>query len=99
MKLEIEQVSASDKGIYKLVARNEKGEATSQVVEVTEIMEEGEKPKIASGLKSVVSSFNFQSGFSFKLNCFEVICLLACRRSRKGNPSNLSPVSRNRTAK
>lgn len=41
--------------MYKLVARNEKGEATSQVVEVTEIMEEGEKPKIKSGLKSAVS--------------------------------------------
>ena len=41
--------------MYKLVARNEKGEATSQVVEVTEIMEEGEKPKIISGLKSAVS--------------------------------------------
>lgn len=47
-------MSASDKGVYKLVARNEKGEATSQVVEVTEIMEEGEKPKIISGLKSAV---------------------------------------------
>lgn len=55
MKLEIEQVSVTDKGVYKLVARNEKGEATSQVVEVTDIMEEGDKPKIASGLKSVVS--------------------------------------------
>lgn len=59
VKLEIEQVSSSDKGTYKLVARNEKGEATSQVVEVTEIMEEGEKPKIASGLKSAVNIFFF----------------------------------------
>lgn len=56
MKLEIEQMSTTDKGTYKLVARNEKGEATSQVVEVTEIPEEkGEKPKIVTGLKSIVS--------------------------------------------
>lgn len=58
MKLEIEQMSATDKGTYKLVARNEKGEAMSQVVEVTEIPEEkGEKPKIVTGLKSIVSIF------------------------------------------
>lgn len=55
MKLEIEQMSATDKGVYKLVARNEKGEATSQVVEVTEIPDQGEKPKIVTGLKSLVS--------------------------------------------
>jgi len=50
-------MSATDKGTYKLVARNEKGEATSQVVEVTEIPDQGEKPKIVSGLKSIVSIF------------------------------------------
>ena len=68
MKLEIEQVSTADKGVYKLVARNEKGEATSQVVEVTEIMEEGEKPKIVSGLKSAVSFF-----FMISLHFFQTI--------------------------
>lgn len=57
VKLEIEQMSATDKGVYKLVARNEKGEATSQVVEVTEIPDQGEKPKIVTGLKSIVSIF------------------------------------------
>jgi len=57
VKLEIEQMSATDKGTYKLVARNEKGEAMSQVVEVTEIPDQGEKPKIVSGLKSIVSIF------------------------------------------
>lgn len=57
MKLEIEQISTTDKGTYKLVARNEKGEATSQVVEVTEIPDQGEKPKIVTGLKSIVSLF------------------------------------------
>ena len=55
--MEIEQISTSDKGTYKLVARNEKGEATSQVVEVTEIPEEIERPRISSGLKSTVSGF------------------------------------------
>jgi hypothetical protein len=58
--LEIEAVQVTDKGMYKLVAKNEKGEATSQLVEVTDIPEEeekkpkGEKPKIAKGLQSVV---------------------------------------------
>jgi hypothetical protein len=47
-------MSTADKGVYKLVARNEKGEATSQVVEVTEIPDQGEKPKIITGLKSIV---------------------------------------------
>lgn len=49
-------MSVADKGVYKLVARNEKGEATSQVVEVTEIPDQGEKPKIVTGLKSIVRS-------------------------------------------
>jgi len=48
-------MSTIDKGVYKLVARNEKGEATSQVVEVTEIPDQGEKPKIITGLKSIVN--------------------------------------------
>lgn len=48
-------MSTTDKGVYKLVARNEKGEATSQVVEVTEIPDQGEKPKIATGLNSIVN--------------------------------------------
>lgn len=50
-------MSSTDKGVYKLIARNEKGEATSQTVEVTEITEEGDKPRIVSGLKSAVSEF------------------------------------------
>lgn len=55
VKLEIEQISQADKGKYKLVARNEKGEATSQVVEIQEIAEEPDPPRLASGLKSLVS--------------------------------------------
>lgn len=53
-------MSATDKGMYKLVARNEKGEATSQVVEVTEIPDQGEKPKIVTGLKSIVSIYTYE---------------------------------------
>lgn len=60
MKLEIESVTQTDKGSYKLIAKNEKGEATSQTVEVTEIPEEeevkkGNKPEFSQGLTSVVS--------------------------------------------
>lgn len=51
VKLEINDVIKEDKGSYKLQARNEKGEATSQTVEVTELPPEekpkGEKPKIS----------------------------------------------------
>lgn len=46
VKLEINQVSEDDKGSYQLVARNEKGEAVSQIVELTDIPagDEDEKP-------------------------------------------------------
>lgn len=48
-------MSQTDKGSYKLVAKNEKGEATSQQVEITEIPEEkGEKPQIIKHLRSLV---------------------------------------------
>jgi hypothetical protein len=63
VKLEIESVTVADKGSYKLVAKNEKGEATSQTVEVTEIPEEeevkkGNKPEFSQDLSSVVSTCN-----------------------------------------
>lgn len=68
--MEINECQQTDKGSYKLVAKNEKGEATSQVVEVTEIPEEekkeekpkGEKPKIAKGLTNIVSLIILQIG-------------------------------------
>lgn len=46
VKLEISQVSDSDKGSYQLVAKNEKGEAVSQIVELVDIpaVDEEEKP-------------------------------------------------------
>jgi hypothetical protein len=37
IKLEIEGCQQTDKGTYKLVAKNDKGEATSQSVEVVDI--------------------------------------------------------------
>lgn len=46
VKLEIAQINEDDKGAYKLVARNEKGEAVSQLVELLDIPEE-ERPKPA----------------------------------------------------
>lgn len=94
-------MSASDKGVYKLVARNEKGEATSQVVEVTEIMEEGEKPKIISGLKSaVIRIYSSPMCSTFKrLIVTTIINIFLFRRSRKVNRSNLSPVCPNRIVK
>jgi Immunoglobulin I-set domain len=53
VKLEINQVKETDKGSYKLVAKNEKGEATSQVVELLEIppMEEEKRTKPQIGMK------------------------------------------------
>jgi hypothetical protein len=62
IQLEISQASKEDKGSYKFVAKNEKGEASSQVVEVTEIPEDdkpkGEAPSFAQGLKYTVGFFN-----------------------------------------
>lgn len=70
VKLEIEDVSKIDRGSYKLVAKNEKGEAVSQVVEVTEIPDDGDRPAIATGLKTVVSSQTFIFCYIFCL-CHE----------------------------
>lgn len=55
VKLEISQVVEQDKGSYKLVAKNEKGEAISQIVELTELPVDddkpAQKPKIVKQLK------------------------------------------------
>lgn len=55
VKLEISQVVEEDKGSYKLIAKNEKGEAVSQTVELTDLPEGEEKssikPKIVKHLK------------------------------------------------
>lgn len=67
--MEISDVSKTDKGLYKLVAKNEKGEATSQTVEVTELPPEekpkGEKPKLTklTNIVSYISPLIFNSEF------------------------------------
>ncbi|XP_059218729.1 twitchin isoform X21 [Stomoxys calcitrans] len=45
VKLEINDVEDTDKGAYKLVASNEKGEAVSQIVHLVDIPEEERKPQ------------------------------------------------------
>lgn len=45
VKLEINDVDETDKGAYKLIASNEKGEAVSQIVNLVDIPEEERKPK------------------------------------------------------
>lgn len=57
VKLEISQVNDEDKGSYQLIARNEKGEAVSQVVELVDIPtadddEKPPKPKIHKHLRN-----------------------------------------------
>lgn len=56
VKLEINDVEELDKGAYKLVASNEKGEAVSQIVHLTEIPEmehPPSKPEFAKKLSDV----------------------------------------------
>lgn len=54
----MKNASSTDKGIYKLIAKNEKGEVVSNPIEVIEVAEEkGEKPTIDKKLKSIVSSY------------------------------------------
>lgn len=59
MKLQIEQASEKDKGLYKLTVKNDKGEATSQTVELTEIPEDKEEKvqriQIVETLRAIVS--------------------------------------------
>lgn len=58
VKLEVKNASSTDKGMYKLVAKNEKGEVVSNAIEVKEVAEEKvEKPSIDKKLKSIVSSY------------------------------------------
>lgn len=56
VKLEVKNASSSDKGVYNLIAKNEKGEVVSNPIEVKEVAEEKlEKPSIDQKLKSIVS--------------------------------------------
>lgn len=57
VKLEVKNASSVDKGVYKLVAKNEKGEVVSNPIEVKDSTEDKvEKPSIDQKLKSIVSS-------------------------------------------
>lgn len=52
----MKNATSNDKGIYNLIAKNEKGEAVSSPIEVKEVVEEKvEKPSIDEKLKSIVS--------------------------------------------
>lgn len=56
VKLEVKNATSNDKGIYNLIAKNEKGEVVSSPIEVKEVAEEKvEKPSIDEKLKSIVS--------------------------------------------
>lgn len=74
--LEIEKPVGADKGNYKLMAKNEKGEVTSQSIQVDiedepekkkepEKKPKGEKPKVVQGLKSI----SVESGKSAEFFC------------------------------
>jgi len=56
VKLEVSEATSNDKGVYNLIAKNEKGEVVSNPIEVKEIVEEkADKPSIDEKLKSIVS--------------------------------------------
>ncbi|KAH9628229.1 hypothetical protein HF086_006706 [Spodoptera exigua] len=75
VKLEISNVSQTDKGSYKLVAKNEKGEATSQVVEISDIPEEkGDKPQIIKHLRSLARKENEEAEFVAVLKTSDQSC-------------------------
>lgn len=58
VRLEVNKATSSDKGVYILEAKNEKGEVVSNPIEVKEVAEEKvEKPSIDERLKSIVSVF------------------------------------------
>ncbi|KAM3957310.1 projectin protein bent isoform 8-T9 [Aphomia sociella] len=75
VKLEISNVSQIDKGSYKLVAKNEKGEATSQQVEITDIPEEkGDKPQIIKHFRSLAKKENEEAEFIAVLKTSDQSC-------------------------
>ncbi|XP_039968284.1 muscle M-line assembly protein unc-89-like [Bactrocera tryoni] len=71
VKLEINEVMETDKGSYKLIASNEKGEAISQVVQLIDIPEEERKstvPELVKALsdQTVVESKSFELHITLK---------------------------------
>lgn len=66
VKLEINEVEELDKGSYKLVASNEKGEAVSQIVHLTEIPEMV-KPSVKPEFVKKLSDVRVVENKSFEL--------------------------------
>lgn len=69
VQLEISQVTETDKGSYQLVARNEKGEAVSQIVELKDIPEpeDDEKPA-APEIRKRLRDETFEETRTLELN-------------------------------
>lgn len=66
VKLEIAEVKETDKGSYKLIAKNDKGEATSQVVELLEIPVDDSK-KTKPVISKKLTDQTIEEGRSFDL--------------------------------
>lgn len=66
VKLEIKDVKETDKGSYKLLAKNEKGEATSQVVELLELPTDDDK-KTKPSIDRKLTDQTVEEGRSFDL--------------------------------
>lgn len=79
VKLEVKNASSNDKGIYNLIAKNEKGEVVSNPIEVKEVVEEKlEKPSIDQKLKSIVSYYGVKYNFFCVLVFVVFFKLLFC---------------------
>lgn len=90
VKLEMSNCTVEDKGTYKLIAKNEKGEAQSQTVTITEIP--GNAPAIAEKLQSVVSQIWFFRNLSkFECQYLRIFFSIIFAHIHAGN-SMLSPV-------
>lgn len=61
VKLEINEVEDNDKGAYKLIASNEKGEAVSQVVHLVDIPEEERTPSKPEISRKLIDQKVFES--------------------------------------
>ncbi|KAK6619856.1 hypothetical protein RUM44_006255 [Polyplax serrata] len=66
VKLQIEQASEKDKGLYKLTVKNDKGEATSQTVELTEIPEDKEEKVQRIQIVETLRAIEVQEGQTAK---------------------------------
>lgn len=69
VQLEISQVTDTDKGSYQLVAKNEKGEAVSQVVELKDIPEpEDEEKPVAPEIRKHLRDETIEETRTLELN-------------------------------